>query len=592
MKTLCGRKDSLGRRAAAPGAKRVACLLAILLLMSVGAPIHASLVSVPNSILPILTVEVSRQDPAVIGEDFSIVYLIRNISDKPAYDIQYAFHVVGANDTFPFTAAQPETIEMLEPGASATLSVKFSIDKEARERVYEINGIVTCYDAMKTAPVNYSARSHVPISFTTVKPNLAVTELSILEEEPDTLKGFTVRIGLRNSSMLYDLRSVLVQFEGGGNFEVMEITNKKEIARISTAQTAYVEFRISAKEDRKANTVTLVTSYSYTNGTVDEKREELFIDIEDEEEEEEDSNGRRPQVIIKRYTLSKEQVLAGDRIDLTLEIENTNTRPVKNVLINFGVESISANGGSASGSTVFAPVGSSNTFHVDEIRGKSIITNTITFSVDSGAMARTYIVPVTITYEDEKGVFTDLSVRDNVNIPVTQQAKLSVTSMNLPSNANVGIPVPVIAEFVNSGKVDLADFSVRLDGDFDTMDASLYMAKLMIGQMTTYTGMVVPMDEGDKEGRLIVSYLDNNNQEVEEEYPFTLSVMQFEDFGRFPDEGMFPPEGMYPPMEEGNPVLLFLRGNWLPLLLGLAIFIQFIYIVRVKKKAKEAFFDE
>ena len=566
----------------------LALLLAAALIPAAAPPAFGAIITVENSLIPVLSAEVTRQDPAVIGEEFSIVYLVKNISDKPAYDVDYSFNVMNAVDNYPFVMEKPNPIERLDPGASAAVSIKFKVDVGAREQTYRINGLFTCTDAGKSAPVVYSAISDVSISFTTVRPNLTVTELTILEEDPDTEEGFTIRLGFKNSSLIYDLRNVLIQLEGGENFEIMEISSKKEITRIPANQTNFIEFKLRSREGRSSNTILLTTSFNYSLGSVDDKREELFVPIKDEPP----SSGVRPQVIIKRYTLSKDQVLAGDRINLTLEIENTNARPVKNVLINFGVESTSSEGGGSSGSTVFAPVGSSNTFHVEEIKGKSTITNTITFAVDSGALARTYIVPVTITYEDEKGQFMDLFVRDNVNIPVTQQAKLSVTSMMLPSSANVGMPVPVMAEFVNSGKVDLADFSVRLEGDFDTMDASTYMAKLMIGVTTSYTGMLTANEEGEAEGKLIVSYLDNNNLEVVEEYPFTLNVTQMEE-PAFPEGGMMYPDGMYPSDISDEPVVIrLLKAYWLPGVLGLVILIQFIYIIRIKKKAKEEFFED
>ena len=569
-------------------------ILVILLLLFTGLPASGSVISSGDSLIPILSMEVSRQDPAVIGEEFTIVYLIKNISDKPAFKVEYSFNVVGVGESQyqPFTlTGPPAMIEQLAPGASATMPVKFTIDREAREREYQINGRITCYDATQTTQMSFFALSYVPISYTTVKPNLTVTSLTILEENPNVKEGFTVRLGLKNSSVVYDLRNILLQLEGGENFEIMEITNKKEISRISPNQTATIDFKLRARENRRSNTLGLTTSYQFAFGSVDDNREELFLPIK---EEEPSTGGRRPHVIIKRYSLSKDQVLAGDRIDLTLEIENTNDRPVKNVLINFGVESTSSNGGGASSSTVFAPVGSSNTFHVEEIRGRATITNTITFAVDSSALARTYVVPVTITYEDEQGQFDNLSTRDNVNIPVTQMAKLSVTSMTLPAHATVGMPTPVMAEFVNSGKVELADFTIRLEGPFDMMDSTLYRANLGIGMTISYTGMLIAAEEGEAEGRLIVSYIDGNNQEVDEEFPFTVNIMPMEDWGdgRFPEDGMFPPDTGWMPEEPGNPVLRFMQQNWLPLALGVLIFLLLIYIVRLKKKAKEAFFDE
>ena len=54
-----------------------------MLMMASAAPAYGSLFIVENSLMPILSFDVSRQDPAIIGEEFSIVYLVRNISDKP-----------------------------------------------------------------------------------------------------------------------------------------------------------------------------------------------------------------------------------------------------------------------------------------------------------------------------------------------------------------------------------------------------------------------------------------------------------------------------------------------------------------------------
>ena len=592
--TILGRHKTARRGNALLLLKITAIALTLAVLLgAVSLPVFGAVITVKNSLMPVLSLEVSRQDQAVIGEEFSIVYLVKNISDKPAYAVDYKFNVMGERDDFPFSIAKkPEPIDYLEPGASATINIRFKVDSTARESSYRINGMVTCVDIIGENPITYSAISEVSVNFNMIRPNLLVTALTVLENNPDPKVGFTIRLELKNSSLMYDMRNISVQLEGGEAFEIMEFTNRKQITRIAEYQSASVEFKLRAREDRKTNSVTLITSFDYSQGSAEEKREELFLPVK-EEDKDKTTNEGIPRVIIKRYTLSKEQVLAGDRIDLTVEIENTNKKPVKNVLINFGVESTSSETGGGSSSTVFAPVGSSNTFYVDEIKGKSTITNTITFAVDSGAIARTYIVPVTISYEDEKGEHNNLRTSDNVNIPVTQQAKLSITSMTLPSSGMLGMPTPVMAEFINSGKVDLADFSVRIEGDFDLMDATFYMPKLMIGAITSYNGMLIPTSEGDKEGKLIVSYSDINNTTVTEEFPFTVNVSAMEDMG-FPGDDMYRPDGGMFPEDGGGEAfyIRFIKTRWIELGLGLLVLIQFIIILRMRKKAREEFFDE
>jgi LPXTG-motif cell wall-anchored protein len=52
------------------------------------------------------------------------------------------------------------------------------------------------------------------------------------------------------------------------------------------------------------------------------------------------------------------------------------------------------------------------------------------------------------------------------------------------------------------------------------------------------------------------------------------------------------PGGMEPSGGEGNLFVRIVKNNWLPMLLGLVVIVLFVYIVRLKKKAKEEFFDE
>lgn len=574
-------------------------VMLLAMLMGLSVPAYGAQVDVTDSINPILSMEVTRQDPAVIGEDFTVVYSIKNISNKPAYKLNFDFSIEGIaeGDYKPITlssANKPEEIALLEEGGSATISVKYTVDKDAKEKVYRLIGRLSCKNAAMQDAGTYTAMSSVGLSFTTAKPTLNVKDIVMMEAEPDLANGFNITIKVKNGSLIYDLRNVEFQLDGGDNFEVMDISNKKSLNRISTNEEVGIQYKLREKENRASNSLKLSMGYSYSNGSVNLKDnvEELFLPLPVESS----GNGTVPRVIIKKYSLSKDQVLAGDRVDLTLSIENTNQKPVRNVLISFGAEKITSDSGTSSG-TVFSPVNSSNTFHLDEIKGKTVVNKTITFYVDPSATAKTYLMPVTISYENSKGVPVDTPVTDSVNIPVTQEAKLQIMTVNIPSEAMVGMPTPVTAEFANSGKVDLTEFSVSLEGNFESQDASMYLAKLAIGATNSYAGMIIPQEEGTLEGKLIFSYTDNNNQVVTREHPFTMNVGPAMDMN--PDGGMIGPDGkpLGPdgmPMDDGSGSGLggFFKQHWLSIVLIAGLLGEAIYIIRIKKKAKEEFFDE
>ena len=147
-----------------------------------------------------------------------------------------------------------------------------------------------------------------------------------------------------------------------------------------------------------------------------------------------------PRVFLSKYTLSHSQILAGNTVRLTLNIENSSTREVGNIKISLGV--IPMEGG-ASG-TVFSPVNSSNSFFIERIGSKGTVIKNIDLYVDPNAAAKTYIVPVDIEYEDSTG--KGYSVSELVNLPVTQESRLQVLSVEVPPMGGVGQPVPISAE--------------------------------------------------------------------------------------------------------------------------------------------------
>jgi hypothetical protein len=253
----------------------------------------------------------------------------------------------------------------------------------------------------------------------------------------------------------------------------------------------------------------------------------------------------KPRVLISKYTLAPEKILAGNVVALTLDIENTHTRPVRNIKVSMGIVQVDGSaGGAAAGGTVFSPVNSSNSFFIRQIAAATVVSHRINLYVDPNATARTYIVPVTIEYEDEHG--DAYRVEEMVNIPVTQESRMQIISVEVPPFAFMGQPAFVSAEFVNVGKVDLGNFIVMLEGDFHKEQAAYFVGNLQIGASDFYQGIIYPDQEGILEGELVFSYLDNNNQEVRVSEPFRMEVQGEQMRDPFPGEmppNMHEPQG-------------------------------------------------
>ncbi len=283
-----------------------------------------------------------------------------------------------------------------------------------------------------------------------------------------------------------------------------------------------------------------------------------------------------PRVFLQNYTLSQSNILAGDTFTLTLYVQNTSTREVRNLKISLAT--IPAEDGTSG--TVFSPVNSSNSFYVEKIGPKSTYTKSINIFVDPNATAKTYLVPVEILYEDDRG--ESYSVSEMVNIPVLQESRLQVLGVEVPPTAIVGEATPVTAEFVNVGKVALKNVLVTVEGEFPKENASYFLANFEIGQSDFYQAYIIPEAEGLLEGKVTFRYLDYTNQEVVEEYPFSIEVM-----AGLADPGL-PVEPLPENPPSAAPRFLYILG---PALL-LALIIAGIVFWRRRKAKQGEIFDE
>jgi hypothetical protein len=553
-------------------------------------------VMVRDSIDPILTLESNmRKEDIVVGNEFTVNFLIRNITDKPAFNITFEFKT----DDFdpgqgPFvlkTGTDVLTVDQIPARGTRTVPVTFEVSKDAQaDREYRLVVRALYQNALfqycGTAVIDLS----MPVIFDMMEPVIIVRDIRVLQDTPDLEGGFDIELTLQNTSITMDARNVVLYLDGDVNFQVLNVTNKQTVPKIYKNEEAVVRYSLKAKDTRAANTVKMKMTFDYLGSQSVETAEEILnLPLSD------DSFGTtsNPRIIISKYTLSKPQVYGGDRVALTLYIENTNKSQVNNVKISMGVLKVEDNssGTTSTGGTVFSPVDSSNSFFIDQIAGQSVVVKEIELYVDANAQAKTYIVPIDIVYEDKAG--KDLTLQELVNIPVTQEARLQVVSTSIPTDGSLDQPVPVMAEYVNTGKVALDNFMVAVEdnqGQFELMDAIYYVGKLEIGASDSYSGMIVPKQEGVLSGILVFSYTDNNNQSVRQEFPFEMNVQQAQAVDMNMPEGMPGGDGMDGGL--GNPALAFLRTYWLALAIAAVALGELIYILRARKKAREEFFNE
>lgn len=574
--------------------KLTSLILAIFLMFGLIAPVVAGEIDdIDTGLDPLLVIEDVKIDKVVAGKEFYISFVVRNIGSGPAFDLRFNFEHEGDKTDDTITRAdslgEEPDIRIIDSKSVQSVAIKMKVDADAANRDYKLKIIVDYKNAQQNSSSIFT-RITVPVTYGITQPQFIVKSVQFEPKEPDLSQPFTATIFFENISES-DAGNVSVAIDGKvndtRNFSIVDLSNTQHLFDVKGKQTRMVSFNLEAENPRDGNEVNLTFSYDYQG---EQKKQPVVLNLPLPKASE-GTNGKTPRVIINKYNLSDEQVLAGNTVVLRLFIENTNSKAVNNVGISLEVPK---NEDEGIGGTVFSPVDSSNTFFIDKIEGKAMITKEIPLYVDPNAQAKTHIVLAKMVYEDDRG--TEYSTETSINIPVTQECRFEVLSVDVPPLAFVGQPTPIAAEFVNVGKVSLTNFMVNMEGEFQKENALYYIGTLETGMSDYYQAMAIPEAEGELSGMVVFTYIDNNNKEVRVEKPFTMKVQGQSDQ---------PMGGEMGPGFEGKPgmpmgpdgiqggFLQKLKNNWKLTLLLVVVLIQAVFIWRLRRKVKAngEFFD-
>ena len=534
-------------------------------------------------------------EPAV-GEQFDIAITARNMGSGDAMMpiIQFTedekalknFSVLGGGDTY-----DPK-VDKVKAGESYVFNVTLVVDANAREiggDGYKLNAILRSYNwnvGQATRPFTTSKQFYVSPKYALSTPSFVVRDVKFSPEVTGSTTKTTATFYVENVSdskarnVKVSLLGKELNDKGDRNIKVADLSNNKLIGDIRGGDLFQVSYDLELNAGRKDNEMTMTVDY-----TGSEKAQEMVVNLPLPLTS---AGGKVPRVIINKYTVSPSKAYAGSHVTLNLYVENTNAKEVRNVQISLKVPTNeSSNSTVVSSGTVFSPVDSSNTFYIDHIAGKSVAKKEITMYVDSNAAAKTYVVPVSITYESLDG--DAYEAEDNVNIPVGQESQIDIIAHSVAKEATVGSPADYSIEFVNAGKVAVTNLKAEIQGESPVFENQVYyIGNFDVGATDTFSGSFVPEEVGELSGNIVLSYTTTDNEDVVMEYPFTVNVSEM----ITPD--IDPNDPGMEPMDDGNNFLDTLKGHIKDIIFIVIIAVLAGIIIRDKrkKKADEELLDE
>lgn len=414
-------------------------------------------------------------------------------------------------------------------------------------------------------------------------PELILKDLEFPQDQIDAGDELGIRFSLENigNDIAHNVK-ISITCEDG----ILPISSSTlVIDALEKGQTKDFSFDLYAKESAvtKNHLVTINVEYENKIDEVkketDQKTEKLSfsryagIYVKAVEKEDEEETKTVPKIIISRYDFEPETVKAGENFLLKLSFLNTSKIvPIRNVKITF-----SAKDG------IFIPTSSSNTFFIENMDVQGGAEREVELFAKSDAPAKSHPLTLNFEYEDEKG--TQYTATEEISIPVTQELRLEIGQLQMPTDTMEGQPIPIFLDFFNMGKSTLYNLMVSLEGEgFRGENSDYFVGNFDSGRSDYYEVMLTPTATGEVTGNVLFSFEDESGKknEIRKEFKLNVTPMQMPEFpvdGGYPGEGF--PGGEMPGQEQGNK--LFTPLN-IGIGIGTLLLITIITIIIIKKK--------
>lgn len=274
-----------------------------------------------------------------------------------------------------------------------------------------------------------------------------------------------------------------------------------------------------------------------------------------------------PIVILSKYNYGGSSVAAGSSTNLSFSFTNTSkTIKIENVMVTVtGGQDLMLNG-------------STNTFYFESVAASGSKTVTVPMKAAQLISASAQDVKIDVTYE-----YVDQNARKSGNatlslsVPLYQPDRFEMSEPTSSYTGYVGEETSLTIDYVNKGKSAINNVEATISGDIDTPTAYQRVGTIDGGKNGTIAFAVTPLNEGENQVKIVITYEDSNGNTKERVFEATVEAMAYEPT----DPGMDDP-GMIDP----EPASTF---PWRYVIIAVvAALIVLLIVLRIrKKKAKQ-----
>jgi hypothetical protein len=452
---------------------------------------------------PLLKVHSFTLTPAQEGQ-FVLNLTIINEGGSKAQNISLSIDAGGR--AFPLAGGNVRTLKELAPQAKAEISYLLSSQGELSAHPVNI--------AFEFSDENKAARKGSDRIFiaTNLEPLIRLAGFSV--RAADEEGEFSLSLNFQNTG-LSKASNIEIRFTGN---QASPLNKGALVALgdIPAGGSRSLSLLMQTRLESETYTIPFEIAYRSQSGAEHKAADSVVVTSDSIGIDLEDQPGLLP-IMLDRHTISEGIVLSGREFTLTLFVKNTSDEPTGNAKITLG----EARAGNTGGSVFSSPDGRTS-FHIETIPANGEIVKQITLFTDRNAQAMTYSLPVIIEYEDAEGKVS--AVNTSVSIPVRHEGRFRVLTLDIPSLAAISEAVPLSMEFANTGRVNLENMFISLEGDFEKENATFFIPSFAFGTSDFFHATLFPANEGDLKGKIVITYDDADGSEIRVEHPFSIKV--------------------------------------------------------------------
>lgn len=377
---------------------------------------------------------------------------------------------------------------------------------------------------------DYEKESKYYISVGTGSSTKADVQIANIKEPGGTYgvnHNFTFTFDLvnRGSAEAKNITVTANELGEGGNV-VPKTSSAVSVDSLAPNASKKMSFTFAATSAASSRNYTVEFTVTYTkNGKETTFKQYAGANVSNpekdkEDDKDEDKKTSKPKIIASKYICDPVIVMAGEEFNLTMEFLNTHpVKNVKNVKMFLTLAEETSSESDKSGN-IFTPVDSSNTFYFDSISSKGTVQKMMRLYTVPSAQPKTYTLTVNFEYEDEEG--NEYTSTELLGINVKQAAKVETSEIYVPQESEVGMPISVYFDIYNTGKVSLSNVKVKIEGDIETQNKSVYLGNVDQGESLSYEASFSPINIGENKLKITITGEEPSGDILTQENEYTI----------------------------------------------------------------------